>query len=373
MDIGIDTRAAKWYRGTGIGTYSFQLIQSLTLLDDSDNFTLYMPENCNLEINLKDNVTSKIVKYNHLNNFWESVKLPNLSIDRDLDIYHVPQNGIGLPHEKLCPYVITLHDAIPLKMPETVSDSYLRLFHEEMPKIIPLCDGIITVSEHSKKDIVEAFNIPEDKVFVTYLASEPIYKQINKELSKLVIKKYYGIEGKLILYIGGFSPRKNILGIIKAFSKLNAKFNNQYKLVIAGKKGISYNIYKKHVENLNLEDKVLFPGYIEMQHIPYLYNASELFIYPSFYEGFGLPPIEAMACGIPVIASNTTSIPEILKDSCLYVDPYDIDDIYSKMYDVLTSKDLRNILIQNGFDRVSRLSWKETALSTLAAYRKICT
>jgi len=371
MKIGIDSRAAEWYRGTGIGTYSHQLIKFLNKIDSINNYILYLPKTCNSNISFKNNFRIKHIEYKKNNNFWRDVDNPINIFNDSIDIFHVPQNGIGLPNGKNCPFVITLHDIIPAKLPETVSDTYLEIFYNKIKKIISLCDGIITVSNYSKEDILKEFNFPPEKIFVTYLASEKIYKPLNVTLSKKMVKKYYGISDDYILYIGGFSPRKNIIGLIEAFNLLKHKYRPQIKLIIAGNKGKSYRIYKDRVEKLHLENDVIFTGFIPMEHIPYIYNASELFVYPSFYEGFGLPPLEAMACGIPVIASNATSIPEILRDSALYINPYDIDDIYKKIYITLVDKKLRNELIKKGFKRVSELSWEKTAIDTLDAYKKI--
>ena len=142
--------------------------------------------------------------------------------------------------DKPCKMVITLHDIIPYKMPETVGPSYLKIFLEQIPKIVPQCDGIITVSNFSKEDIMREFDYPGEKIFVTHLAPEDIYKPKDKRFSKGLINKLYGIENDYILYIGGFSPRKNIIGLIEAFSKLVLKHKKDIKLVIAGKKGLSY-------------------------------------------------------------------------------------------------------------------------------------
>jgi len=371
MKIAIDARAAKWYRGTGIGTYCYQLIHSLNKIDAYNDYSLFVPEDCKLEIPFKDNFHIKYIKQEIQNNFWNEVDIPNPLIYKYMDIYHVPQNGIGLPKNKECPFVITLHDVIPYKMPETVGEQYLKIFNEKLPDIISLCDGIITVSEYSKQDIASAFNFPKEKIYVTYLASEDIYKPYDKTLSKLIIEKNYSIFGDYILYVGGFSPRKNILGLLESFSTLLPRLKKDLKLVIAGSKGKSYDMYKKRTEELHIEDKVIFPGFISMDHIPFLYSACELFVYPSFYEGFGLPPIEAMACGVPVIASNVTSIPEIVKDSTLLVNPFDIVDLSEKMYEVLLDSELRQSLISKGLKRSSDLTWQHTASSTLKAYENI--
>lgn len=371
MKIGIDARAAKWYRGTGIGTYTHQLIDSINNIDKINNYMLFMPECCNCDIKFDNNFQIKNITQNLEGNFWNEINIPNILHSSDMELYHVPQNGIGLPHSKNCPFIITLHDVIPYKMPETVGENYLKIFLDEMPKILPICDGIITVSNYSKEDIFKTFNFPKEKIFVTYLASEDIYKPLNKSLCKDIINKTYSIQGDYILYIGGFSPRKNIIGLIEAFSKLTSFYNKDIKLVIAGKQGISYPIYKKRAEDLHIEDKIIFPGFIPIEHLPQLYNAASIFAYPSFYEGFGLPPLEAMACGTPVVTSNVTSIPEIVGDSALTVDPHNIDKISQALYNALTDNNLRKHLITKGLSKSSNLSWNNTAKSTLNAYNKI--
>jgi len=371
MKIGIDGRAAKWYRGTGIGTYTYQLIKSLNAIDMINKYLLFMPQNCACDIPLNKNFQLRNITENIQNNFWDEINIPNILEDKDIELYHVPQNGIGLPRDKKCPFIITLHDVIPYKMPETVSEKYLKIFSEEVPRLISLCDAIITVSEYSKEDIIKTFNYPRDKIYVTYLASEDIYHVSNLEESATFINNNYSINSPYILYIGGFSPRKNIIGLIEAFSKLITYYKSDIKLVIAGSRGISYSLYKSRAIDLKIEDKVIFPGFIPMEHLPYLYNASKLFVYPSYYEGFGLPPIEAMACGVPVIASNVTSIPEILEDSAILINPYDIDELCSSMYSALEDKDLRTTLICKGLAKASKLSWLDTGKKTLAAYENI--
>ncbi|MBL4935843.1 glycosyltransferase family 4 protein [Clostridium sp. YIM B02515] len=370
MKVGIDGRAAKWYRGTGIGTYAYQLISSLNAIDALNEYLLFMPESSNMDISFKKNFLIRNISEGNKSNFWDEVNIPNILTDKDIELYHVPQNGVGLPKEKKCPFIITLHDVIPLRMPETVGETYLKIFQEEMPDIVSFCDGIITVSQFSKEDIAKAFNYPLEKIHVTHLAAENIYTPLDKDICSALIKQYYGIEGDYILYVGGFSPRKNIVGLIEAFSKLKEKFKKDIKLVIAGKQGKSYNIYKNRAISLGVEDSVIFPGFIQIEHLPYLYNASKLVVYPSFYEGFGLPPVEAMACGVPVITSNVTSIPEVLGDSAVFINPYDVDELCSSMFSVLMDDKLQEKLIIKGLVRSSELSWDKTAKDTLIAYNK---
>jgi glycosyltransferase involved in cell wall biosynthesis len=371
MKIGIDGRAAKWYRGTGIGTYTYQLISSLNNLDRLNEYMLFMPESSSCDISFNRNFQINNITEGNKSNFWDEVNIPTILMDKDIELYHVPQNGVGLPKDKHCPFVITLHDVIPYKMPETVGDNYLRIFNEEMPNIVSRCDGIITVSQFSKEDISKAFCFPKEKIFVTHLAAEDIYRPLDKKDCSDLIKSRYSIDGDYILYVGGFSPRKNIVGLIEAFSKLKTKYKKDIKLVIAGKQGKSYAIYKKRTQDLGVEDSVIFPGFIDVDHLPHLYNASKLLAYPSFYEGFGLPPVEAMACGVPVITSNVTSIPEILGDSAVFINPNDVDQLCTSMYNVLSSEELAESLILKGLVRSSELSWNKTAKNTLLAYSRI--
>lgn len=371
MRIGIDGRAAKWYRGTGIGTYTYQLIKCLNNMDNINNYLLFMPESFRNDMYLKKNFKLDSAPQNDKINFWEEIIIPNIIKNNKIDLYHVPQNGVGLPIDKNCRFIITLHDVIPYRMPETVSNRYLKIFSEYIPKIVPLCDGIITVSNFSKKDIVKSFNFPENKIYVTHLASEDIYKPMDKRVSKYVAKKYYSITEDYILYVGGFSPRKNILGLIDSFNKLITLYKKPLSLVIAGKRGESYSTYKEHTEKLNISDRVLFPGFISIEHLPYIYNAAKLFVYPSFYEGFGLPPIEAMACGVPVITSNTTSLPEVVGKGALLIDPLNKTDLCHAMLNVLLDNTLKNKLISSGIKRASELSWKKTAKNTINIYNKI--
>ncbi|ERK32178.1 glycosyltransferase family 4 protein [Clostridium intestinale] len=370
MHIGIDGRAAKWYRGTGIGTYTYQLIYNLNLVDKINDYSLFLPNNSNLD-NLNSNFKFINTVHDTQENFWEEVSLPNILKDENLDIYHVPQNGVGLPNHLDSSSIITLHDIIPLRMPETVSDRYLRIFNNDMKKIIDGVQGIITVSNFSKDDISKEFNYPKDKIFVTHLAAENIYKPMDKIKCKKFLRSNYSIDSNFMLYVGGFSPRKNITGLIEAFSLLKGIYTQDLKLVIVGKQGISYEKYKNRTIELGIEDQVIFPGFIPLEHMPIFYNACETLVYPSFYEGFGLPPLEAMACGTPVIASNCTSIPEILGNSALLINPKDVYEIMNAMYSILTNIDLKIKLTVEGIERNKIYNWNKTALDTLSAYKFI--
>lgn len=365
MNIGIDARAATWYRGTGIGTYTYQLIKNINFYDKLNKYLLFLPDENKIDISPDENINIKLISEDRRDNFWEEVDIPNILNNKEIDSYLVPQNGIGLPKEKNCPFVITLHDVIPYKMPETVGPQYLNLFTKEVPHIINTCDSIITVSNFSKDDIHKEFSYPLEKIHVTHLAAEEIYYPRNKNYCIDYIRKKYKIEKDFILYVGGFSPRKNILGLIEAYSLLPKSIRENIDLVIIGKKGRSYYNYRDKAYELGVKNQVIFPGYIPVDELPTFYNACKVFCYPSFYEGFGLPPLEAMACGAPVISSSLTSMPEILGDAALYIDPYNINSIYESLYNLIDDDKLRNSLSFKGLLHSAKYNWKKTALETI--------
>ena len=370
MKIGIDGRAAKWYRGTGIGTYTHQLISSLNKIDTNNDYLIFLPEGSSIN-KLNSNFKIEPVKSSLKENFWDEVSVPNILDNHNMELYHVPQNGVGLSDNINCLKAITLHDIIPLRMPETVSDRYLKIFNNELPNLLTQCEGIITVSEFSKHDIAKEFNFPENKIYVTPLAAENIYQPMSKCRCKQIIKEKYKIEDNYILYVGGFSPRKNILGLIDAFSLIPSYNRKNVKLVITGKKGFSFDNYKKHVDKLGLTNSVIFTGFIPLEDLPIFYNGSEVLVYPSFYEGFGLPPLEAMACGTPVIASNVNSLPEVCYDSALLIDPYNVDDLSYAIERVLNDSLLMLTMVKKGLMRSLNFSWQDTAQKTVAAYQNM--
>ncbi|WAM30780.1 glycosyltransferase family 4 protein [Caldicellulosiruptor naganoensis] len=229
---------------------------------------------------------------------------------------------------------------------------------------------MITVSEFSKKDICEFFDYNPSKVFVTHLAPEDIYRPLDKQEVETILKQKFGIVFPYILYVGGFSPRKNLTRLIKAYNMIKRKIDNIH-LVIPGKFSRSFEEVKNLVIDLGLCECVHFISYVDVELMPYLYNGAILFVYPSLYEGFGLPPLEAMACKVPTIASNTTSLPEVLKDAAVFVNPYSAEDIGEKILFILHNETFRKELSEKGYKLAKNYSWEKTISSTLAIYQQI--
>jgi glycosyltransferase involved in cell wall biosynthesis len=369
MRIAVDARGANWYKGTGIGTYTENILRQLLNIDKENYYHLYWSgdnyDRYNTE-NSKVVMTSK--KHRR---FFQQTYFPNNIKKEKIDIFHIPQNGIGLSPDVDCKTVITIHDLIPYRMPETVGRSYLMEFLKEVPSLIESCDGIITVSEWSKQDILKFFAVDENKIYVTPLAADLKYMPLDKEMCRHVIQKRLNIKKPFLLYIGGFSPRKNVRSLIMAFAKIYKEFNSDYNLVIVGSLRDEGNALRELSEKLDMSSRIIFTDFLEEEILPTLYNAADVFVYPSLYEGFGLPPLEAMSCGTPVITSNVSSIPEVVNNAGILIDAYDTSNLINALGSIVNNDNLKADLSKRGIERSKEYSWERTAQQTLKAYSDI--
>lgn len=369
MKIFFDARGVNWYKGTGIGTYTDNLLRQLLKLPDENLYNIYWSGADYDKVRFSNSKVVLTSKRHH--NFFEKYYIPVDIEKNDGDVYHVPQNGIGLVNCINCKKVITIHDLIPYVMPETVGKGYLMKFLKEVPNAIDISDGIITVSEWSKKDILRLFPVDEGKVHVTPLSADEIYHPMNKEKCKNHLKITYNISKPFLLYLGGFSPRKNVTSLVIAFDKIFSKLDKEYNLVIVGGKKDQYQSISELSKGLRSSANIIFTGYIDNNELPLFYNACDAFVYPSLYEGFGLPPLEAMRCGTPVIASNTSSIPEVVGDSGLLINPVNLNEIMDAMEKLLTNESLKAQLSSKSIAQAKNFSWKNTAEKTMCVYKKI--
>ncbi|MBQ2763489.1 MAG: glycosyltransferase family 4 protein [Firmicutes bacterium] len=361
--IAIDGRGALFYRGTGIGTYTWQMLSHLP--KEIPDLQIFLP---GMEY---QNFTFSAHSCTEQKDLWRDDFLPKALAEKGIGLYHVPQNGIGLPCRKICKETVTIHDLIPYLYPETVGRGYLKEFLKEMPKIMERSDGIITVSECSAGDIRRIFDYPKEKIHVIHEAPEPIYRPIDKAEVKAFLSEKYGIYGDYILYVGGFGIRKNVKALINAFYLLKREEAFPLKLVLPGKRNRDHDGLDALVEALQIEKDVIFPDYVPVADLPYFYNGAAMMVYPSIYEGFGLPPLEAMACGTPVIAAKTSSLPEILGSAALWCNPFDTTDIAGQMHRLYVSPTLRSHLSQKGKEKAASYTWQKAAVETADFFRKI--
>ena len=350
---------------TGVGNYTYYLIKGLNKLDADKDF-LYLITHRNNKFFANDEII--------INNPFPVLKtyawypyLIRKLRNYKFDIVHNPTQFPTIFRLKQ-KYIITVHDLIQFTLPQDRPGRKI-IFKLLFPRTLKTADKIIADSNSTKKDLMNYFNIPEEKIRVILLAADEKFKPLNNEETKEVRQKY-NLKFPFILYVGILEPRKNIPTLIDAFYKLKKK-NSPTKLVIAGKKGWKYKEIFETINKLNLQKDVIFTGYVPDEDLPALYNAADLFVFPSLYEGFGLPPLEAMACGCPVITSNTSSLPEVIGDAGIIVNPYDVDALADAMYKSLSNDGLREDMFKRGLERAKMFSWEKCARETLEVYEEV--
>ena len=373
MLLGIDGRVITWHTGSGLATYTNNLLNNIQASDEKLSTFLFYPYKDKTSVYNIQDAPKNLLIGERRNDFWPKVYETNWSIEFPVDIFHNTVNGIGLPKNFKGHKIITLHDLIPYVMPETVDRAHLDFTLRQTPSILDETSHIITVSNFSKLDIQRFFGVDDSKISVTHLAADSIYRPIDRTVARNVIFNKYDIERKYVLYLGGFSLRKNIARLIKAFKRVVDENQEPLNLLIPGEHSRSYEWLWSLTKEQGLADHVKFLGFVPTEDLPYFYNGAEVFVYPSLYEGFGLPPLEAMQCGTPVVASNVSSMPEIVGDAALLIDPYSIDQISEQILRLLNDKELWEKHRLLGIKKAREYSWRETAHKTIEVYKKcIC-
>ncbi|RME35317.1 MAG: glycosyltransferase family 1 protein [Thermoflexia bacterium] len=295
-----------------------------------------------------------------------------LSMDgffQGVDLFHATEHL--LPRLSSVRTVFTLHDLIFLFYPETHKPLNRWFLTLMMPRFLRAADAVIAVSECTKRDAVRAYGIPEEKITVIYEGVSPRFRPASPEAIQAVRAKYR-LPERFILYVGTIEPRKNLTALLEAYAALQSR-NTQHaaRLVIVGKKGWLYGGFFRRLRELGLEERVHFTGYVPDGDLPAIYSAADLFVFPSLYEGFGLPVLEAMACGVPVVCSNTSSLPEVAGDAALLADPTDIRALVAAMERALTDEALRASLRARGLERARQFTWEEAAKRTVEVYHQV--
>jgi alpha-1,3-rhamnosyl/mannosyltransferase len=296
--------------------------------------------------------------------------LPNSStIRRDVDIVHATDHQI--PNISGLPVVATVMDAIPLIHPEWIRQNLKSLKSWLFARSVRQADHLITISEHSKHDLVTYLGVAPDKISVTPLGVDPIYfERVAPDTRDAVLSKY-GITPGFFLFVGTLQPRKNLPTVLKAFNALPDAVRKQHPLIIVGRDGWANEDLLPQLKKLEERGEGRWLSYLPQSEVFALLQSASALMFASLYEGFGLPVIEAFAAQCPVIASNTTSLPEVAGNAAWTVDPLDADSIAAAMLDVLSNDTLRNERIQLGLERARQYNWHECARQTLAVYRKV--
>jgi len=296
-----------------------------------------------------------------------------------IDLIHFPtQASAPVIQPKVS--ITTVFDAIFHIYPDKYQVYFEQKMRAKLQSItIKKADMIITISEASKRDIHRVYDIPLDKIRVTYLGVNDYFQPMDRTAAQDFLQKKYGLHGNYLLYVGGFDFRKNLQSLVCALDHLKRRIGIPDKLVLVGKVPShpkipgyrDFNILCKTIQDLNLEEDVLIPGYVPEKDLPMFYNAADVFVFPSLYEGFGLPVLEAMACGVPVVALNSSSLPEVVSDAGILINPIDFDSaLIRALEDLLSDPHRRQVLREKGLERARQFSWKKAALETLKIYEE---
>ena len=290
-----------------------------------------------------------------------------------VDVFH-GMDHVGIPLVgRSGKYVVTVHDVIPLILPETFTPRHRLVVRLALARVRRKADLVVVPSHAVKRDVVRRVGLPEARVVVTPEGCEPRFRPVRSETALRDVAARYGLPPRYVLAVGTLEPRKNLTTLLQVFARLRREggVDPELHLVLAGARGWLDEPIFRTVRSLGLEDAVRFPGFIDDDDLPAVYSRAALFAFPSLYEGFGLPLLEAMACGVPVVTSNISSMPEVAGDAAVLVDPRDADGLAAAIARVLRDEALRERLRAAGIARAREFSWEATARRTLDAYASL--
>jgi glycosyltransferase involved in cell wall biosynthesis len=286
----------------------------------------------------------------------------------DCDLYHSPD--FTLPPLRRARGLVTIHDLSFLRVPEC-ADPGLRAFLEKaVPAAVMRARRVLADSENTRKDLIEILRVDPDRISVVTPAIEPRFRHADTITRLDEVRARYGLPGRFILSLGTLEPRKNFSRLIAAYSQLVRETCLPHALVIGGKPGWLYEDIYQQANQENLAGRVLFPGFVADEDLPVLYSLAEMFVFPSLYEGFGIPVLEAMACGTPVVTSNNSSLPEAAGSAALMVEATDSTELAEAIAKILNDADLRRRMIAAGYDQARRFTWQRSAQALLEAYER---
>ena len=371
MKIGIDCRELRAGYLNGIGRFVRNLLHALGVMSDPPQLYLYGNQWTSFETPAETRAHIRQAR-EAATWWWDRITLPKLARRDRLDVFLSPY--FKAPGVRSCPVVITIHDLLFLRMPSDVSGRsavYCRAFRSLAASFARRSAAILTVSEHSRKDIIELLDVPAAKVHVVGNAVGEAYHPIHDADRIHRVKRTYHIGRDYILYIGNFGPHKNVDSLINAYARLEPGIRDRFALVLAGPDDKWAGNIRQVIHRMGLSHNVTLTGYVQEHDLPVLYGGASAFVTLSRWEGFGLPVLEAMACGTPVVCSNTASLPEVAADAALLVDPSDADACANGIARILTDEPLRQQLREKGLERAAYFSPQRVARLVLDALKTV--
>jgi glycosyltransferase involved in cell wall biosynthesis len=370
LRIAIDAHSVGAKLG-GNESYATNLIEALAQIDEVNSYTIYV---------------TKREAVDRFSNRW-----PNFSVRSTLPhtpLIRIPltlsaelrRNPVDVLHVQFtappfapCPVVVSIHDLSFEHLPETFKWRSRKQLRITVRRSARDAAQVIALSQFVREDLIATYNLSSEKVTAIPLAAPRHFGPVQNEEELQRVRQTYGITGAYILTVGAIQPRKNLGRLLTAYSRLRKVRSDVPKLVLAGKCAWLYDETLRTIKELGVSEAVILTGYVPESDLPALYSGATCFVYPSFFEGFGLPPLEAMKCGAPVIVGNQTSLPEVVGNAAVLVDPFDADAIAAALEEVVSDSDLRAQLSVKGLAQAKLFDWQETARRTLAVYRKAAT
>ena len=364
-------------QGAGIGNYVRSLLDALLAADKENDYMLITSGRPSRErpFPAAPNVRGRgiLIPDRYLNVLWYRWRAPlpaNLFTGR-IDIYHGPDFVLP-PLSNKIRKAVTIHDLAFLEHPEYAVPALAAYLKKVVPESVAAADAVATVSNASARALMEHFGTPREKITIVPNGLRPHFRRITDPVLLGATVNKYGLKHPLVLGVGTLEPRKNHMGLIRAFYQARSeKENRPAMLALAGGPGWLYDETKQLVADLKLEKRVRFLGSVGDLELAMLYSLADVFAFPSFFEGFGVPLIEAMACGAPVVTSNISSMPEVVGDAALTVDPHSTDELAQAITRLLNDEALRTELRQKGYARAQLFTWPEAARKMLGVYQKL--
>ena len=362
--------SSRSYRAAGINWYIRSLLAFLPRVSDRHKFTAFLGKEeaghgfhgIQTEVSIlpTERPAARIA--------WEQLAQPVRLLGNRMDLLH--SLAFVQPVILPCPGIVTIYDLSFIHYPQRLQPwrrLYLRWGTTFSAR---RASRVIAISASTKRDIVGLLGVAEDKVDVIPCGVDEDFRPVDRQEQLIELRKRHGLPPRMLLFVGTIEPRKNLTTLLRSYALLR-EWIQPPPLVIAGAKGWQHEEVFSLAQELELLDELLFPGFIPRDELPLWYNAADLFVYPSLYEGFGLPPLEAMACGTPVVTSNTSSLPEVVGDSGLLVDPTDAEEIAQAMQRLLTDSSLQDELTNKGLERARAFTWQRTARETVEVYDRV--
>lgn len=372
MRIGFDAKRA-FYNASGLGNYSRNLICNLSKFAPNNEYVLFKnKQDQGIPFNFSSENTSVVIPENFLgkniSSYWRSFGMSKDICRNNLDIYHGLSHELPIGIDKLgIKSIVTMHDVIFLRFPELFSPSYRYIFKKKYKFACNHADAIVAISEQSKLDVIKYFNVPENKIKVVYQGCNPIfYNRVSLDI-KFAVRKKYHLPENFLLYVGTIEKRKNALSIIKALHLGNIDF----PLVIVGRPTAYMSELETYIEVNNMQSQIIFLHDVSTVDLPAFYQMSSVFILPSLFEGFGIPILEALNSGTPVITSKGSCFPEVGGTVALYVEYGNDEEMIDSLKKVLNSDELRNEMISAGYKQAENFKEEKLTIDMINIYNNV--